>query len=155
MNRVRVPLSNRRLGSGLRRRGGIRIDVEGAERLWIHFARDLQPIANLVTPNRGSSLRAFLASHVAVVKPLIFESLLHGLDRLIGADGSDNAQRDDEMHDCSFHSQPYGAVAIEIRARLRQRVRPEPGLLRRARELILSEVEGARHDTGYFINTPS
>jgi hypothetical protein len=31
--------------------------------------------------------------------------LLHGLGRLIGADRSDNAQRDDEMHDCSFHSE--------------------------------------------------
>jgi hypothetical protein len=54
-----------------------------------------------------------------------------------------------------FIAKPYGALAIEIRVRLRQRVRPEPGPLRRARELILSEFEGARHDTGYFINTPS
>jgi hypothetical protein len=66
-------------------RGGDRIgtQIERAKRLGIDLASDLQPVANLVTPNRGTGLGAIVTSNIAIVKPLIFESLLPSHDAVI------------------------------------------------------------------------
>ena len=106
-NGVRVLPSDGRLGRGLRRRDRIRLQVEGVECFWVHLAGNLQAVANLVTPNSGGRLSALVPGGVTVVKPLIFESLLHGLDRLISAHQTCDAHSNDKMCNCSFHGRRF------------------------------------------------
>src|SRR5439155_19063279 len=85
--------------------------VKRAKCLRIDLASDLQPVANLVTPNRGRSFGALFTSSVAVVKALVCEGLLHRLGRLIGAHRAYNAESDGKVRSCSFHGWRFYAAA--------------------------------------------
>src|SRR5262245_57647692 len=74
-NAVRPSTSRVWSRSGCRRKG-FRSRFDRARRLLIELASYLQSVANLVTPNRRSRLRAFFTCDGAVVKTLVLESLL-------------------------------------------------------------------------------
>ena len=85
--------------------------LKRAKCLRIDLTIDLQAVANLVTANRGSSLGALFASNVAIVKALICKSLLHRLNRLIGAHRSHERQNDDKVQYDSFHGRRFNEAA--------------------------------------------
>src|SRR5206468_10713345 len=108
----------------------MRIHVERAKCFRIDVASDLQPITNLVTPNRGSGLGTLVARNITVVKTLVFQSLLDRLDCLTGVDQAHEQESDYRIQYGSFHGRdlrsiPYlgfacGCASACVACRMRQ-----------------------------------
>ena len=84
-------------------RGGscrwLRREAERLQRLGIQLARDLEPVADLLTPDGRGRVRIFFAVDFAVIKSRVFQFLLRGFDRRIGPGrgpaGQKNKSRDE------------------------------------------------------------
>src|SRR5437588_11640441 len=89
----------------------MRIHVERAKCFRIDVASDLQPITNLVTPNRGSGLGTLVARNIAVVKTLVFQSLLDRLDCLVSVHQAHEQESDYRIQNGSLHGRDVRSIA--------------------------------------------
>ena len=84
-----------------RRRGG-RSALKRTKCFVVQFARDLQPVSNLIPANGIIRRGIFLARNFTVVKTLIFQRLLRLRDHLISANRSQRHQKNDKGK-ATFH----------------------------------------------------
>jgi len=76
--------------------------AEQAKGFLVQLAGDLQTVADLKAPNRGSRIRIFLACDFSVIKTLLFQRLLHALDALVRANRS-NGNNQNQNGDFNPH----------------------------------------------------
>ena len=88
------------------------------QRLLIQLAGYWQAVANLITPNRCCRLGVLVTRNGAVIKTLALESLLQRSNRLIAAQQTDSAQRDDNTEQRSFHNRESIFDSLLIRMRM-------------------------------------
>src|SRR5437868_2244589 len=73
-------------------RAARRIDSKRLERFVVQIAGDLEPVPNLVTPNRRDRVRVLLPGDFPVIEPLVLQGLLHLLNCGIGENDSGRSQ---------------------------------------------------------------
>src|SRR6476469_4590899 len=81
------------------------------QRLGVEFARDLETVTNLVTPDRCGGFRVLRSVDFAVIKTALFQFLLGGLNGLVSPRGRADQETESYDKNRSLHRKPSGLDA--------------------------------------------